>query len=233
MTLLTVGFAWTIDQAVRRHATDALVDAGISGVSVDNSYRDVTLTGPAVLETAAVSTVADAQLVQDVVYVAVGSSGPEPSPTPTVEPLPSLEPSPEPTDTCTAISPECLGGVGYLTHMLDSSDKPTFAFDSASLTASDREILDGVALAIVESLSYDPEIRVTVAGHSDSSGPLDYNQKLSVLRAQVVRDYLIRQGVPADALSIIGYGETKPIDSNDTETGRASNRRVELTIAKD
>jgi outer membrane protein OmpA-like peptidoglycan-associated protein len=243
MILLTAGFAWTIGRAVHGHAADALDDAGIDGVTIENSYRDVTLTGPAALEAAAVSAVEGARLVQDVAYV--GSGGPEPSPTPTPEPSPSptptAEPSPstdpspttEPTDTCAAISPECMGGVEYLAYVLSNSDNSTFAFGSAALTASDREILDGVAQAILESLPYDPDIRVLVAGHADSTGPSDFNQGLSERRARAVRDYLVGQGVPTVTLSIVGYGETQPTATNDTAAGRASNRRVELAIVED
>jgi outer membrane protein OmpA-like peptidoglycan-associated protein len=241
MTLLTAGFAWTIGRAVHGHATDALDGAGIDGVTIDNSYRDVTLTGPAALEDAAVAAVEDARLVQDVAYV--GSEGPEPSPivepspslTPTVEPSPSIEPSPttEPTDTCEAISPECMGGEGYLAYVLSNSDNPTFAWDSAALTAADRGTLDVVAQAILESLPYDPGIRVVVAGHADSTGPSDYNQGLSERRARAARDHLVAKGVPAGALIVVGYGETRPAATNDTAAGRASNRRVELTIAED
>jgi len=235
MTLLTAGFAWTIGRATHRHATDALDGAGLDGISVEHSYRDVTLTGPDNLEAAAVAAVEGATLVQDVEYV--GSGGPEPSPTPTAEPSPTPtaepSPSPEPTDTCAAISPECMGGVEYLAYVLSNSDNSTFAFGSAALTASDREILDGVAQAILESLPYDPDIRVLVAGHADSTGPSDFNQGLSERRARAVRDYLVGQGVPTVTLSIVGYGETQPTATNDTAAGRASNRRVELAIVED
>ncbi len=236
-TLVTAGFGWSIDRATFRYATDALTDGGIEGVSVDNSYRDVTLTGPEESETAAVAAVEDARLVQDVDYVVSSGPGPEPTPSPSSSPepspTPSPGPSPEPTDTCQAVSPECMGGVGYLTYVFDTADDSTFAFDSASLAASDKETLADIAQAITDSLNYDPEVVVRVAGHTDSNGPEAYNQRLSETRAQVVRDYLVGQGVPAGALSIVGYGETRPIATNGTEAGRAANRRVELTIAED
>ncbi|MCJ7826687.1 MAG: OmpA family protein, partial [Demequinaceae bacterium] len=120
-----------------------------------------------------------------------------------------------------------------LTRVFSNSDDSTFAFDSDGLTASDKTTLAYIAQAITESLAYDPDIHIRVGGHTDSHGPTAYNQNLSENRARAVRDYLVGQGVPAAALSVVGYGETKPIASNGTETGRATNRRVELTIAED
>ncbi|MBN2176756.1 MAG: OmpA family protein [Demequinaceae bacterium] len=126
-----------------------------------------------------------------------------------------------------------MGAVGYLTYVFDTTDDPTFAFDSADLTASDKAALSEIALAITDSLTYDPEILIHVAGHTDSSGPAAYNQTLSENRARAVRDYLVAQGVPAGALGVVGNGEARPIAANDTEAGRAANRRVELTMVED
>jgi len=71
---------------------------------------------------------------------------------------------------------------------------------------------------------------VRIAGHTDSRGSDEYNQRLSEARAKSVYEYLISQGISADRLSYIGYGESRPIDTNDTEEGRQNNRRVELEI---
>lgn len=99
-----------------------------------------------------------------------------------------------------------------------------FEFNSAKLTLNSKEILDDVA----ESLMAWPEVRVEVGGHSDSLGADDYNLRLSKLRAESVRDYLLEKGVPRSQLEARGYGETNPVDNNRTEDGRAKNRRVEL-----
>jgi OOP family OmpA-OmpF porin len=70
-----------------------------------------------------------------------------------------------------------------------------------------------------------------ISGHTDSTGLPDYNQKLSELRANSVKKYLVEKfGVDAARLSTKGYGETKPIDSNDTAAGRARNRRIEAVF---
>jgi outer membrane protein OmpA-like peptidoglycan-associated protein len=71
---------------------------------------------------------------------------------------------------------------------------------------------------------------VEVAGHTDSSGSDQYNLSLSERRAQSVSGYLSSHGVKGQRLIPIGAGEGHPVASNDTETGRAQNRRVELTI---
>jgi OOP family OmpA-OmpF porin len=71
---------------------------------------------------------------------------------------------------------------------------------------------------------------VEVAGHTDSVGTDQYNQGLSERRANSVRDYLVEQGVRASRLTAVGYGENRPVATNDTADGRQENRRVELVV---
>ena len=85
---------------------------------------------------------------------------------------------------------------------------------------------------VVDFLKQNPKISVEISGHTDSKGSDEYNLNLSQGRSQSVVDYLISQGIDATHLQAHGYGETKPIDTNDTEEGRANNRRVEFTILK-
>ncbi|MBZ0169582.1 MAG: OmpA family protein, partial [Kofleriaceae bacterium] len=99
-----------------------------------------------------------------------------------------------------------------------------FAFNSAELTPPSLTILDGVA----EILTKHPDVKVIIAGHTDSIGTAQYNKKLSQRRTESVRNYLISRGVNAANLTAVGFGEEKPIASNDTDEGRANNRRVEL-----
>jgi outer membrane protein OmpA-like peptidoglycan-associated protein len=100
-----------------------------------------------------------------------------------------------------------------------------FDHDSATLTPGSLAILDGVAASLRDW----PEVRVEIGGHTDSSGPDAYNQKLSEQRAASVRDYLASKGIDASRMTTKGYGESKPITDNATDKGRATNRRVELT----
>jgi len=78
-----------------------------------------------------------------------------------------------------------------------------------------------------------PSLHLQVEGHTDSVGGDEYNQQLSEKRAGAVRDYLIQQGISADAIEARGFGKTVPIASNDTPEGRQQNRRVELVLSGD
>ena len=75
-----------------------------------------------------------------------------------------------------------------------------------------------------------PNARIEIAGHTDSVGEEDENQRLSEARARAIVDYLVAAGVAQDRLTAAGYGETRPIASNDTEEGRALNRRIEFNV---
>jgi outer membrane protein OmpA-like peptidoglycan-associated protein len=102
----------------------------------------------------------------------------------------------------------------------------TFAFDSSNLQPQFHPVLDDVASTLAE---YNQTV-VEVAGHTDSVGTDAYNQTLSVQRAQSVANYLMGKGLVRDRFIVTGAGETHPIASNDTESGRAQNRRVEITL---
>jgi outer membrane protein OmpA-like peptidoglycan-associated protein len=102
----------------------------------------------------------------------------------------------------------------------------TFALNSSDLNSQFYSALDGVSMVLKE---YDKTV-IEVAGHTDSSGSDQYNQSLSERRAQSVANYLGSHGVKQQRLITIGAGEAHPVASNDSETGRAANRRVELTI---
>jgi outer membrane protein OmpA-like peptidoglycan-associated protein len=76
-----------------------------------------------------------------------------------------------------------------------------------------------------------PGLRLAAEGHTDSTGSPEFNQKLSVKRAESVAEYLISQGVPRESLSASGFGDTRPIAQNKTAGGRQQNRRVELIVS--
>jgi OOP family OmpA-OmpF porin len=83
----------------------------------------------------------------------------------------------------------------------------------------------------VDTLQRYPQVHVTVAGYTDSKGTDAYNQKLSERRASIVYDYLTSHGIDASRLEgPIGHGENNPIGDNDTDAGRAQNRRTELQV---
>lgn len=105
-----------------------------------------------------------------------------------------------------------------------------FEFDSARLTAADKERLNTIATRLKNEA---PTARLSVTGHTDSVGRDAYNQKLSEQRAQSVTDYLVDSGVPrASFVSVEGAGESRPEADNATAEGRAMNRRVEIRIQR-
>ena len=75
-----------------------------------------------------------------------------------------------------------------------------------------------------------PLVTAEIYGHTDSTGPIKYNQKLSEKRAQAVINYLVKNGVAPDRLTARGFGESQPTASNKTKAGRQKNRRVELNF---
>lgn len=109
---------------------------------------------------------------------------------------------------------------------LNMPDNITFGFDKSDLQPQFYPVLDNLARTLSE---YNQTI-IEVAGHTDSVGSDSYNQGLSVRRAEAVGNYLMSRGLDRNRFIITGAGKTRPIASNDTEAGRAMNRRVELTL---
>ncbi len=101
-----------------------------------------------------------------------------------------------------------------------------FAFDSSDLTSSAKVNLDKLA----EVLKNNPDTNINIYGHTDSRGTDEYNQKLSERRAASVKSYLMDRGVAASRMFTMGVGEKEPVASNETDAGRADNRRVEFAI---
>ena len=130
----------------------------------------------------------------------VESAAPAPAPAP--EPAPVPEPIPE-----TIV----LEGVN-------------FDFDKDTLKPMAREILDHA----VTVLQQHPGMRFSISGHTDSIGSDQYNDGLSLRRANAVRDYLVQHGVASGRLDVSSHGEMNPVADNATAEGRAMNRRVEI-----
>jgi outer membrane protein OmpA-like peptidoglycan-associated protein len=104
-----------------------------------------------------------------------------------------------------------------------------FDFDRASLTPGAREKLSKLVGVLV---AYAGHYRVVTEGHTDSIGSHEYNQRLSRDRAESVQSYLLAGGIPAERMgSAVGFGETRPVATNDTASGRQMNRRVEIVIS--
>ncbi len=131
---------------------------------------------------------------------------------PAATPAPPPEPAPAPKNETIVLS--------------DAGDV-LFAFDSAELSENAKHSLTEIS----KRLTGASLVSVQVAGHTDSKGSDAYNQSLSERRAQSVSNFLTAQGIPAQKLSVVGYGESQPVADNGSDEGRAQNRRVELHVS--
>jgi outer membrane protein OmpA-like peptidoglycan-associated protein len=102
----------------------------------------------------------------------------------------------------------------------------SFPVGQATITPNFRSMLDNFA----QSLQQNPETTVTIVGHTDATGSSTVNEPLSLQRADAVRDYLVSRGVASSRIVVDGRGAREPVASNDTEAGRARNRRVEIFL---
>jgi len=110
--------------------------------------------------------------------------------------------------------------------LVNLPDGVTFDVDSTAIKPQFRTTLDQIS----GSLQQYPNSLVDVYGHTDSTGSEGYNQVLSENRARSVGNYLTMRGVSAARIRTMGFGETQPVATNDTDEGRARNRRVEIKI---
>jgi len=142
---------------------------------------------------------------------------PPPAPAPAPAPAPKPAPPPPPPPPAPEQGTKIMSPQG--TH---------FDFDKATLRPEAMSKLDEA----VRIMNEHPGIRINVEGHTDSMGSDAYNQKLSDQRSASVVSYLLSKGVAADRMRARGFGESRPVASNDTGEGRAQNRRVDLIVAE-
>jgi len=128
-------------------------------------------------------------------------------PPPRVEPAPPPKPAPDPPPMAPLHLPSAL-----------------FGFDRSDLTSEAIAELDYVA----DYMRKNPGVKVQIQGHTDNIGPEAYNEKLGYRRAQAAFDYLVGEGIAADRLEKVSFGEREPIANNETTVGRSLNRRVSL-----
>lgn len=111
--------------------------------------------------------------------------------------------------------------------VVEFSSNVLFGFDKSGLSSDAKASLD----KLVKILDGYPDTDIEIQGHTDSKGSLEYNKTLSEQRAIAVSNYLISKSINTNRLMVVGYGETLPKYLNDTEDGRAQNRRVEFLIS--
>jgi OOP family OmpA-OmpF porin len=104
----------------------------------------------------------------------------------------------------------------------------TFDNDRDTIRKSSRKALDNAVKVLTEHT----EIRIEISGHTDTNGEREHNLDLSRRRAESVKKYLVEHGIDETRITTIGHGPDKPVDTNDTEKGRANNRRIEFAPIK-
>jgi OOP family OmpA-OmpF porin len=104
--------------------------------------------------------------------------------------------------------------------------KIRFQTARATLDPNSTGLLDH----LIETALRCPTANIEVAGHTDGDGEDAFNQALSEQRAQAVVDYLVKAGLPASRFTAVGYGSTQPVAGNDTDEGKAQNRRIEFLV---
>jgi outer membrane protein OmpA-like peptidoglycan-associated protein len=93
-----------------------------------------------------------------------------------------------------------------------------------------REATKANLTELSQTLKKYDDTNILIEGHTDNTGDVPHNQKLSENRADAVEQYLVTQGIDDGRVTTKGYGETQPLDANDSEAGRQKNRRVEVAI---
>lgn len=103
-----------------------------------------------------------------------------------------------------------------------------FEFNKATLRNDSETIL----LMAYNALVAQPDVQVEISGHTDNVGSQEYNQALSLQRAQAVRNWLVQKGIASNRIKAVGKGQNEPVAPNTTEEGRAENRRIEFYVQK-
>lgn len=101
-----------------------------------------------------------------------------------------------------------------------------FEFNKATLTKESETIL----MMAYNALVANPNVNVEISGHTDNVGSQEYNQKLSLERAQAVKNWLVKKGIASNRMKTVGKGPNEPVASNNTNAGRAENRRIEFYV---
>jgi outer membrane protein OmpA-like peptidoglycan-associated protein len=111
----------------------------------------------------------------------------------------------------------------------------TFVFDHLNFESGSTQFTQGSAKTVndlAQILKAYPNVQVQVVGHTDNTGGREANQAQSLARADAIKAMLVSQGVSADRITTQGFGQDRPVASNDNEEGRARNRRIELTVTR-
>ena len=226
--LVASALAWTvpvIEANLSTKATDALRQRNITFAHVEADGRDLVVTGEAPSELIRqqarriVASTPGQRVVLDRMTVSTATP-PSPAPPP---PSAVVETATR-ADGLSRKDGACQDAVDALL----TGTKIEFEMNSTRLTVDTEPLVDELA----EVLDECPTTAFEIGGHTDSQGGEAVNRRISERRAQAVRDALVARGIAADRLEAIGYGPSKPIASNNTLSGKAQNRRIEVRVRR-
>jgi outer membrane protein OmpA-like peptidoglycan-associated protein len=212
-----------IERGLAERARQDLAARGITGVEVRFDGRDAVLAGPGVTDTVR-ELVGREPGVRRVRVAGAGAGAPggtAPGGTPTVASTSHA------AGELTGTAAEPASQVAQAVVDLLGPEGLRFEPDTENLGDGERRVLERVAAVLT---AY-PGVRLLIAGYTDAQSPPDLtNLELSRRRAEAVAAVLVAHGVAAGRLSVVGYGDQHPVGDNGTATGRAANRRVEITV---
>ncbi len=197
----------------------ALTRAGYGDVMVESDGRTVTLSGELPTRTDVIAADAVVKSISEVAFVQNNLSHPGDS---------ADIPIPGETGTPSAISSASSADLELQLRLATIAAVSPVIFQprSVDISAESQSTIDQV----VQLLNENPDLRVEVGGHTDSSGEPEINEVLAQDRADAVMAALITAGIEERRLTAVGYGDSRPVVSNDTPDGRARNRRIEFLI---
>jgi outer membrane protein OmpA-like peptidoglycan-associated protein len=154
--------------------------------------------------------------VPDVTPTPDVTPAPDVTPVPDVTPTPDVTPAPDVTTPLPVIDKSGLTSIGDINFLINQSVVQSKFYPVLNETAN-----------LLKSM---PGSKILIAGHTDITGDESLNQRLSLRRANSIKNYLTKRGIPAERIEVVSFGELKPKFLNTTAAGRALNRRVEVYI---
>ena len=230
-----------IQRDLVNQAKRSLSGADIDGVRATTRGQELTLRGPSGVREAAIAAGRNITGVRKVKYVVDTDGAPEPTVaaaetttatsanvTTTVQSAttPTTSTTADPADPARAADL-----VGPKLSTLNARTEINFENNADVLTDESKATLDQAVPTVTEILAASDTVGIEIGGHTDSVGSDAANLALSQRRADAVLAYLIDNGVDANRVSAVGYGETKPKVGNATAEGKATNRRIEFTVS--
>lgn len=200
-------------------ATFTKVQQLLGGMTIDNQLTVKAAEPAPVAATEPATAPATPATTEPTAAPAVPATEPAPAATSTA----STEPAPVPL---TAEQQSCQDKINSIM----TGKEILFETNKATIKSGSFSLLNNIAQIGIECKAVLADKTIRIGGHTDNVGADDYNQKLSQQRADAVKDYLGKQGLDTGSLQSVGYGELQPIASNDTEAGRAQNRRISFDI---